>query len=192
MNEKQSTLFPNTPNTSAVLNVLQDLDRAEVEPLAFKILQVIEPYCTQVQIAGSFRRRKDTINDLDIVLQPSGPLCWVEILKAIRYEFDASTVKQGDMLSTLNVPFASKQGQGCVQVDLYRADPLTWGVLLLIRTGSKEHNVKLCSRARSIGLMLSAARGVMKGNNVIASRMEGEIFTALGMEYVAPQDREVP
>lgn len=189
MSKKQSTLFP---NTSDALNALQGLDRAEVEPLAFKILEAIEPYCVRVEVAGSFRRQKQTVNDLDIVVQLKPlPLYWLQIIKLIRSEFNALTVKQGDKLATLNVPFASKQGQGYVQVDLYRADPDTWGILLLVRTGSKEHNVKLCCRAKSMGLMLSAAQGVLKNGNVIASRTEEKVFAALGMPYVVPQDREV-
>jgi DNA polymerase (family 10) len=189
LSEKQSTLFP---NTSDALNVLQGLDRAEVEPLAFKILEAIEPFCVQVEGAGSFRRQKQTVNDLDIVVQLKPiPNYWLQIIKVIRNKFAALTVKQGDKLATLNVPFKSKQGQGYVQVDLYRADPQTWGILLLLRTGSKEHNVKLCCRAKSMGLMLSAAQGVLKNGNVIASRTEEEIFTALGLAYIVPKDREV-
>jgi DNA polymerase (family 10) len=172
---------------------LQGLDRAEVEPLAFKILDTIGPYCLRCDIAGSFRRQKQTVNDLDIVVQLKPiPLYWLQIIKLIRSEFDALTVKQGDKLATLNVPFASKQGQGYVQVDLYRADPDTWGILLLVRTGSKEHNVKLCNLAISKGLRLQYSVGLTdKYGNVVAGRTEEEVFAALGMPYVVPEDREV-
>lgn len=190
MSKKQSTLFP---NTSDALNVLQGLDRAEVEPLAFKILEAIEPYCVRVEGAGSFRRQKQTVNDLDIVVQLKPiPLYWLQIIKVVRSEFGALTVKQGDKLAILNVRFASKQGQGYVQVDLYRADPNTWGILLLVRTGSKEHNVKLCNLAISKGLRLQYSVGLTdKYGNVVAGRTEEEVFAALGMPYVVPQDREV-
>jgi len=190
MSKKQSTLFPNKPDG---LNVLQGLDRAEVEPLVFKILETIEPYCARVEVAGSFRRQKQIINDVDIVVLPkSVSLYWLQIIKVVRNEFDALTVKQGDKLATLNVPFASKQGQGYVQVDLYRADPTAWGILLLVRTGSKEHNVKLCNLAISKRLRLQYSVGLTdKYGNVVAGRTEEEVFAALGMPYVVPQDREV-
>jgi DNA polymerase (family 10) len=190
LSKKQSTLFP---NTSDALNVLQGLDRAEVEPLAFKILEAIEPYCVRVEVAGSFRRQKQTVNDLDIVVQLKPlPLYWLQIIKLIRSEFNALTVKQGDKLATLNVPFASKQGQGYVQVDFYRADPNTWGILLLARTGSKEHNVKLCNLAISKGLRLQYSVGLTdKYGNVVAGRTEEEVFQGLGLDYIQPKDREV-
>jgi DNA polymerase (family 10) len=190
MKEKQTSLFP---DKSTTLSVLQGLDRVEVEPLASKILQGIEPFCLRAEVAGSFRRRKDSINDLDIVIQPKPtPLIWLQILKTIRHEFVAVTEKQGDKLATLYLPFASKQGPGHIQVDFYRADPTTWGILLLVRTGSKEHNVYLCNLALSKGLRLQYSQGLTDRNgNVVASRAEEEVFEALGLPFIQPKDREV-
>jgi DNA polymerase (family 10) len=79
------------------------------------------------------------------------------------------------------------------QVDVYRARPETWGVILLVRTGSKDHNVKLCTLARSKGLKLSASEGLVTQGGfgqVIASKTEEEIFSALGLEYIEPNYRE--
>ena len=81
-----------------------------------------------------------------------------------------------------------------LQVDVYRARPETWGVILLIRTGSKEHNVKLCTLARSKGLKLSACEGVVTQEGfgkIIACRTEEEIFSALDLSFVEQKDREV-
>jgi DNA polymerase (family 10) len=83
-------------------------------------------------------------------------------------------------------------------VDIYHATPETWGILILVRTGSKEHNVKLCNLALSKGLKLSAAEGVLKPVDsfpsmmqTIASKTEEEVFATLGIPYVEPKDREV-
>jgi DNA polymerase (family 10) len=144
-------------------------------------------------VAGSFRRGKAVINDLDVVVQPQPSIgCWPAILRSIREEFDAITAKQGDKLATLYLPFASKQGNGHVQVDFYRADPTTWGILLLVRTGSKEHNVKLCNLALQKGLRLQYSVGLTdKNGNVVAGRREEEVFAVLGLPYIEPKDREV-
>ena len=186
MTGEQKTLFPKTE-----LNVLRDLDRSEVEPLAFKILQTIEPMCEKAQIAGSIRRRKGAINDIDIVVQPRADF-WLTIKRTVINEFDAVVEKQGDKLVTLYVPFASRQGQGHVQVDLYRASESTWGILLLVRTGSKEHNVHLCNLAISKGQRLLYSQGVVdKEGRVIAGKTEEEVFEALGLPYIIPKEREV-
>jgi DNA polymerase (family 10) len=67
---------------------------------------------------------------------------------------------------------------------------LLFVALLTLCMGSIEHNIKLCSRARAMGMMLSAAQGVIKEGKVIASRTEEEIFKALELEYIRPEDRE--
>lgn len=201
MNEKQSTLFPslkgtsNTSYTSKALNVLGGLDRSEVEPLAAKVLQVLEPFCDRVEVAGSFRRLRTVINDLDVVVQPKPlPSCWLNMVKALRTEFVAVTEKQGDKLATLYLPVLSVQkGPGYFQVDLYRAEARTWGILLLVRTGSKEHNVKLCSLAIKKGFHLLYSMGLVQtvGGKIVAGRTEEEVFQALGLAYIEPKDREV-
>lgn len=187
MTHKQAPLFPDEPDR---MNVLRELDRAEVEPLAFKILATISPYCERAEVAGSIRRRRPAVNDIDIVVQPKSGY-WLQIVKEIRREFDAVTGKQGEKLATLFVPFASKQGQGHVQLDFYRASQSTWGALLLVRTGSKEHNIYLCNLAIRKGLRLQYSRGLVdKDGNVVAGKTEEEIFEALGLSFIAPQDRE--
>ena len=190
MTRKQSSLFPDSDKPST-LNVLRGLERAEVEPLAFKIFGAIEPYCVKAEIAGSIRRCKDTVNDIDIVVEPK-PQCWIKLIKEIRREFDAITEKQGQKLATLYVPFASKQGRGHVQVDLYRASKNTWGILLLIRTGSAEYNIYLAKLAIRKGYRLAYSKGLLnEKGEVIASKTERDVFQALELDYISPQDREV-
>ena len=187
---KQSSLFPDSDKPST-LNVLRGLERAEVEPLAFKIIGAIEPYCVKAQVAGSIRRCKGSVNDIDIVVEPK-PQSWIKLIKEIRCQFNAITEKQGAKLATLYVPFASKQGQGHVQVDLYRASKSTWGILLLIRTGSAEHNIYLAKLAIRKGYHLAYSKGLLnEKGEVIASKTEREVFQALELDHLPPQDREV-
>jgi len=190
MTHKQTSLYPDS-DTSDALNVLRGLDRAEVETLALEIISAIEPYCLRAQIAGSIRRRKDTVNDIDIVVEPKLQ-SWIQIIKEIRREFDAVTEKQGAKLATLYVPFTSKQDQGYVQVDLYRASKNTWGILLLIRTGSAKHNIYLCNLAIKKGYRLAYSKGLLnEKGEIIASKTERHVFQALGLDYISPEDREL-
>jgi DNA polymerase (family 10) len=190
MAHKQSSLFPDSDKPST-LNVLRGLGRAEVEPLAFKIVSSIDSYCTRVEVAGSIRRRKDTVNDVDLVVEPK-PQSWIKLIKEIRRQFSAVTEKQGDKLATVHVPFASKLGQGHLQVDLYRASKSTWGILLLIRTGSAEYNIFLAKLAIRKGYRLAYSKGLLnEKGKVIASKTERDVFQALELDYISPQDREV-
>lgn len=74
--------------------------------------------------------------------------------------------------------------------DLFTGSPSNWGMLILARTGSKEHNVKLAATAKRQGLLFSPHEGIKRGDEIIASKTEEEIFAALGLAYVEPERRE--
>ena len=191
MTGKQTSLLPKDADTSEALNILRGLDRTEVEPFALKIVSTIEHHCIRLEIGGSIRRRRPTVNDIDLVIQPK-PNSWVQLIKAVRREFDAITEKQGQKLATLYVPFASKQGEGLLQLDLYRASRRTWGILLLIRTGSAEHNIYLAKLAIRKGYRLAYSKGLLdEGGEIIASETEQDVFQALGLDYIPPAEREL-
>lgn len=162
----------------------------EVERLASWIVRSIDNFCDpeHVMVVGSIRRKCPEVHDIDIVLIPQAWM-WSTIIQKLKTNWLAEVVEAGQELARLKVPAGATSEP--VQVDIYRARPETWGVLLLIRTGSIGHNIKLCSRARAMNMMLSAKQGVIKDGKVVASRTEEEIFKALGMDFVEPENREV-
>jgi DNA polymerase (family X) len=175
------------------------LNLEDAKFLAEKVCLVLQPLCDEIEVAGSVRRGKSEVGDVDIVALPKavdlpGGLCGV-------VKVDPSTVwknlipkalvKSGLKLEVSGKELHRFSFPSGLQVDVYRARPETWGVILLIRTGSKEHNVKLCTLARSKGLMLSASQGVIENHNIVACRTEEGIFSALGLKFVEPKDREV-
>ena len=92
---------------------------------------------------------------------------------------DAKILKHGDSIAQLTIKD--------VNMDLYVTNEQTWEAILLIRTGSAEHNIKLAQIALRKGLKLTH-RGLAKGGKVIAST-EKEIFEALDQPYVEPELR---
>jgi len=170
------------------------LNLKEADEIVSKIYASACSRCTKIEVAGSVRRRRSNPHDIDIVLIPENPLMWqyvvTTIAKTLETETQSSSIlKMGSELVTIQV---GKRDWLTVDytVDVYRATPETWGTILLIRTGSKEHNIKLCVHAKTKGLMLSAARGVIKDSKVIASRTEEEIFEALNLPYRPPEERK--
>jgi len=151
----------------------------EAKRLAQEIVEQIFPHCERVEVAGSIRRKKSEVRDIDLVLIPK-PFLWSRIIATLQRTMDAEVLKRGDIIAQLTI-------KG-VNVDLYVASPETWSALLLIRTGSAQHNIKLSMLAQKKGLKLTH-RGLVKGGNVIAST-EKEIFEALELSYVEPEERE--
>jgi hypothetical protein len=76
-------------------------------------------------------------------------------------------------------------------VDFYRAKPSTFGIHLLIRTGSAEHNMWLAGYAISQGMRLKYSEGLIKENSVIAGEHEKGVFEALGLPCPIPAQREI-
>ncbi len=157
------------------------------------IIARLAPYCSRIEIAGSIRRRRPRVNDIDLVLIPSD--LWnlhYEILALCRpYPVTASWSK----IMRFDMPSPS----GPMQVDIYFATQETWATLLLIRTGSAENNIRLCARAKSMGMKLHAdGRGLFQittcdvgtpREDRIAGDTEASIFAALGLPYQEPSER---
>jgi len=153
-----------------------ELERAK--RIAKEVIKRLNPYCQRIEVAGSVRRRKYKVNDIDFVLIPSD--LWnlnQEILKLGRVKMS------GNKIMRVMV--------GLVQVDLYFADEETWATLLLIRTGSKENNIRLATLAKKKRWHLAASGDGLfnETGERIAGETEQSIYDALGLPYQLPQGR---
>jgi len=149
----------------------------QAETIAKNFLSEIKEFCERIEIVGSIRRKKPEVNDIDIVLIPRQREHLIQRIRKI-----SRVEVQGKKL--IRTEYSN------VQIDAYFATEETWGILLLVRTGSKEHNIKLCQHAINKGMKLSSEKGLMKDGKVIASKTEEEVFQALGMDYVEPGERD--
>jgi len=157
----------------------------EARRIGEEILSVLSGLYSRAEVAGSVRRRRPVVHDLDIVLIPQLFAFPDMVIMRLKSRWpDLEILRKGPRLAGVTL----YQG---VSVDLYASEDRFFGTHLLRWTGSTEHNIKLCSRARALGLKLVVSRGVMKGGAVIASETEKEIFEALKMDYVPPEEREV-
>ena len=146
--------------------------------IADKVIKRLSPYCSRIEVAGSGRRHKPTVNDLDFVLIPSDPWNLTHEIAGL----GQATLK-GDKLKRVN--------HDGIQLDFYFADERTWATLLLIRTGSKENNIRLATLAKKRGWHLAASGDGLfneKGQRV-AGDSEESIYEALGLPYQSPEGR---
>jgi DNA polymerase/3'-5' exonuclease PolX len=162
---------------------------------ALLIKQALAPLCERIEVAGSIRRECPEVHDIDIVLIPrEDMMADIRALCLDKWAAPGDNILSGDdKKPKWGERMATFWHKGDTQVDLYFADAHTWNTLLLIRTGSKEHNIKLCSTAKSKGMYLAA-----DGSGLFADRLkekpirtetEADIFDALGFHYVEPQER---
>mgnify|MGYP001576935059 CR=1 FL=1 len=145
-----------------------------------------QPFVSRAEVAGSIRRRKETVGDADIVVIAKRPKEAMDFFVAMPNV--AHVLAHGDTKS------AVKLANG-LQVDLRVVPEESYGAALNYFTGSKEHNIALRQRAIERGLKLNEY-GVFKLKNKneeirIGGASEEEIYDALGLDYIPPELREM-
>jgi DNA polymerase (family X) len=163
--------------------------------VARRIINELSPACDRIEIAGSLRRRKNVVHDIDIVLLPrdaSEPFVLgkpTTVDGLLHRLVDNGSLTPGRGKEKMKCFVATKTG---IPVDIYFATHQTWATLLLIRTGSKEHNIRLAQRARQLGMKLRASGdGVEAANGeILGIQTEEEIFSLLQFPYLRPEQRQ--
>jgi DNA polymerase (family X) len=181
MTKKQSTLFPESEVT-----VLAELDLKEAENLANQVKAAVEAQCDKIEVAGSIRRQKTKVHDIDFVVVTKNDTEWQKINEKLK-NLKAKPNCSGNNVIKAFLPCQN----GLFQVDFYRAKPQTFGIHLLVRTGSADHNVWLAGYAISKGMRIKYSEGLIKDNSVIAGETEQGVFEALGLPYPLPSEREI-
>lgn len=151
------------------------------------------PAVIRAQIAGSVRRGKPEVGDLDyvMILDPENPWA-IHALEAAIGNIGWFPTSGGAQIKHYDLALPG----GKLLMDIYVTSEEQWGTTLLVRTGSAAHNIKLVQHgARRIvpARRLHVSRGIVDtAGNVVASRTEEQIFAALQLPYVKPADREAP
>ncbi len=131
MLKKQATLFPQD-----ALKIISELDLKEAEKIAAPIKASVESLCDKIEVAGSIRRQKSIIHDIDFVVVAKNDVKWRKINEKLR-QLKAKPNCAGSSVIKAFVPYQD----GLFQVDFYRAKSSTFGIHLLVRTGSTDHNM---------------------------------------------------
>lgn len=153
-----------------------ELERAQ--RIAQAVVKRLSPYCRKIAVAGSVRRKKPWVNDIDLVLIPND-----------LWDFHSELMKLGSL--KMSGKKILRVMAGSTQIDVYVADEETWATLLLIRTGSAENNIRLASLAKKRGWHLVASGDGLFNElrERIAGNTERSIYDALGVPWQEPEER---
>lgn len=175
-------------------NILEGIDRARVDrgrtriDIAEERAEAMIDYLREddavdrVTAAGSYRRRKETVGDLDILVSCDEPEEVTE--RFVQFEDVVEVVSQGSTRSTVYV-------RGDFQVDLRVVPEESYGAAMKYFTGSKEHNVACRQRGVERDLKINEY-GVFEGEDEerVGGATEEEIYDLIDLEYVPPELRE--
>ena len=141
------------------------------------------PGVEKITPAGSLRRSKETVGDLDLLV--TGPGAAEALEKFVVHPRAQEVLGKGPNKASI------KFGLEGLQVDLRALATESYGAALLYFTGSKEHNIVLRSRAQKMGLTLNEyALARLDDESPVASATEEEIYKVLGLDWIPPELRE--
>jgi len=145
----------------------------------------------RAEVAGSLRRRKEVVGDIDIVISAKKKDCAPLMEVFVNHADVTSIVAHGETKSSVIL-------QGGINCDLRIVEDKEFAFALNYFTGSKEHNVEMRSRARKVGLSLNEygfshlhaeeTRG--KAKQLVQCKTESDLYKALGLCYIDPELRE--
>ena len=155
---------------------------ADVEDIAEVLLDYLRGAegVKQAVIAGSYRRRKETIGDLDVLVtcRRASPV----MDRFVAYDEVDEVVSKGNTRSTVRL-------RSGLQVDLRVVAEVSYGAALHYFTGSKAHNIAVRKRGVSNKLKINEY-GVFRGDNRIAGQTEEEVYRQVSLPYIVPELRE--
>jgi DNA polymerase (family 10) len=164
------------------------IDAAETE--AKKLTDYLSkfPGIDRITPAGSLRRGRETVGDLDILVTGAACCSETEREKAVHYIAQypplMSILAQGDNKISFRL-------RSDLQVDVRLLPPESFGAAMQYFTGSKAHNVALRQRALKLGYTLNEySLADLKTEKPVAGRTEEEIYAKLNLDYVSPELRE--
>lgn len=152
--------------------------------LAEGILQALRSLrgVDQIAVAGSLRRMKETVKDIDILVTSANPARVME--RFVGLPNVAEVLAHGETKSSVRL-------KETIQVDLRVVDPDCFGAALQYFTGSKQHNIRVRELAQREGLKINEY-GVFheRSNKRMAGATEEEVYRAVGLPLIPPELRE--
>jgi len=176
-------------------SILEEIGRGQVTdrgPERFKLAraeEIVTPLfgelkgaagVEEIAIAGSYRRRAETVGDVDILAAAEKSQAVMD--RFVRFDDVDKVLAEGETKSSVLL-------RGGLQVDLRVVEPKSFGAALHYFTGSKAHNIAVRLMGVKRGLKVNEY-GVFRGKKTIAGRTEEEIYKLFGMPWIEPELRE--
>jgi DNA polymerase (family X) len=165
-----------------------ELEKAKT--IAEELISLLNPVCNRIAIAGSIRRQKPDVGDIELLVIPRtnyldkmiNDLMMQDILGMRLNKRGSRTYGPKNKLM-VHIPTG-------MAVDIFSSTEENWGMALFVRTGSKEWNIKAMSRFHELGMQGHAYGGVTLSNGVpFECPTEGIVFNLLGWLYTPPEKR---
>ena len=156
---------------------------AEAHPIALAVLEQLRPHCVRIEIAGSIRRKKAMVGDIEIVAipKPYSTGMFEDGLAAVVNKWEKV---KGEMIYG-KVKYTQRILPEGIKLDLFFAVEENWGSIFAIRTGSAEYSKMLALRWTQRGFNSEGGYPSRNGERV-EIREEADLFKLVGLPYAEP------
>lgn len=187
--------------TSETVECFTDLSHAEALAIAMPYYNALKPFCDQIKIAGSLRRHKSEIHDIDIVCQPKMELQTdpekTTLFDTVMKWFPVSGFV--DYINSLNRILGSPFGRQVkvllpegIKLDIFITNQLNFGLILLIRTGSENYAKNIMYQLDKRGMQSVEGHLYYKNSDVIIPVPDEQtFFEVTGIPYLEPSKRNL-
>ncbi|SHI61870.1 DNA polymerase/3'-5' exonuclease PolX [Lutispora thermophila] len=174
---------------SKILKGIEDIKKFSGQYLYGYVVSVAEsiknkllesPLVIRCDIAGSLRRKKEIVKDIDILASSDKPLMLMNYFTT--FEEVDKILSKGDTKTSVRLKLG-------IMMDLRVVEDFQYPYALHHFTGSKQHNTALRHRGKAAGIKINEY-GLFKGDELIPCKDEQDIFNALGLDYIPPELRE--
>lgn len=182
----------------------QKFDSEDAVPVAKELIEMLRPFTEKIEIAGSLRRCRDRVSDIEILYIPRYELRQSDMFAQepvdLAGEFLGKLLRDQVLIKRPNVNGAFTWGpknkltvhvESGIPVDFFSSTRENWWVSLVVRTGSKETNLKLTTGAQKRGASLMAYGCGVKWSDgtITTATSEEHVFDLCGVEYKYPNER---
>src|SRR3989339_1637428 len=159
---------------------------AKAYKIALEVLEQLKPYCERIEIAGSIRRKKAEVGDIELVIIPkpysiglfeSGIATVINKLEKVRRELPCKATQR-------ILPSG-------IKLDIFFATEENWGNIFAMRTGSSDYSHKVLANGWVRQGFKSEGGYLFKNGERYEVREEKDLFKLIGVRYVEPEDRNL-
>lgn len=165
----------------------------EALSLAEELLCLLRPSCQRIEVAGSLRRRRPEVGDIELVCIPKPQEDLFGEMQYYLFGIDQALEKSG-LKRELDGPRQKRIKIGRTYCDLFITTPEKWGVIFTIRTGDSEFSRALVTSRQQGGLrpqgMCFHKGNVYQGNYLCETPGETDVFRVLGLPWLPPDQRQ--
>ena len=167
------------------------MELKQAQEIACALLDLLSPYCDKIEIAGSIRRKKDFVKDIELVCIPKKDSIkdlfgneseTIHSFHAVLSEF---TINKGN---TRNGKYIQFETQG-INVDLFTASKENFGLTLAVRTGSATFSHTVLAKGWVKNGYTSKENMLYKNGIAYPVYTEKDLFDLIGIEFIAPENR---